>query len=153
LEHFLISLPLPFADELGIECRLGERRRPVDILLRLCAPPDDTSPPMLERIRPFLQTWRDASLPVRAIWPEFDRDVPQTSRMLPSLFFGPRGGLHACSASAERPAILAVLSSLLDDTRARKAAAGLFASIAELPPGGQVFHIGVMLARPTRALR
>src|SRR5262249_49961373 len=139
IERFLTLLPIAVADELVLECRLGGRRRPVDVLVRLSSPPDDLSPPLFEPVRVFMQRWRDAPLPLRDIWIELDRDAPGASPTLPrlllllNLFFGPRGGLHAPDAGALGPQVREALRALLDDTRAREAEAGLFACVAALP--------------------
>jgi hypothetical protein len=153
LARFVASLPVSSADELGLEGRLGARDRPVDVLLRLTAPED--AGPLFASTAPiqrFCRAWRDAPLDVHDIWLEFDRDGTRRS-LLPSLFFAPRGGLSAGASSARCPAILEALSALVGERRAHEAAEGLFPCVARLPDGGRVFHLGVMLARPTRALR
>ncbi len=167
-------LPLELTTFWGLECGLGRSDGMADVLLhtgrdsrghRLL---DGSLPsslealcrrwPVWQALRAFARLWADPGHPfhthIRNIWMEFDTAAALCSEHFddvvrrPCLFFGP----EVKSRDTE------VLLNLIPDMGAAMGRivlerGGLKRFITGLPHGARVFQVGLMLARPTCALR
>ena len=167
----LPSAPIRFW---GFECRLGEHEPSADLLVSITV--DDGGRDALavegldwlaakaERARPwqrvldFCKLWLDPGSSllegVAGIWLEFDVNGAAFDESEPNLFFAPRSGSRSSChedggcfvADVALPVLLGVRATVAQERQLRLC-------FECLPEEAQVFQIGVMLARPSGAVR
>jgi hypothetical protein len=175
-------LPNTVTSFFGFECRLGETAPRADFLLSVLPEPGGAilagrsslgdlpegicRHPVWSRLRAFCSRWTTPGSPlhdrVENIWLEFDVEGSPLPVPVPSVFFGPRGGigppLHDDSVlpSDEAPYRWLTregLASLLGRMVPSHLERGIFDCLDALPAGARVFQVGAMLARPSDAVR
>lgn len=175
-------LPNSVTSFFGFECRLGEAAPRADFLLSATPDPGGSilagtsslgglpdrlyQHPIWSHLRAFSARWTTpgSSLHDRVenVWLEFDVEGPAPPVPVPSVFFGPRGGIRrhprdtSIAPPEEAPYAWVTregLAPLLGHAVPAHVEAGLFACLDALPAGAQVFQVGVMLARPAGAVR
>ena len=123
--------------------------------------------PIWQRILAFCQNWTTPDSPlhnqIHNIWLEFDinhesphpglseastDDIPA-----PSCFLGPKGCNQATAQNFKNSNVAAALRILQDQPLSSAVENNLRRCLAQLPAGASVFQVGVMLARPTEAIR
>jgi hypothetical protein len=164
-----IAATLPPSSNFGFECELGSRAAEADFLVAvipsdgsrsawagaraLAAEPDVTrSHPTWKRIRGFFDGWSRSAAgfePVYDTWLEFDLDDQGSGVPTPSFFFG-FDHLRSENYPAEARALLDLI---LERSLPRGASDRLRACWDALPQKAHIFQVGVMLARPTNAVR
>lgn len=159
---------LPHITPAGFEFRLRPDDPQVDLLQ--CIPAREDAPlhlaehirtrdldvePAWARLRDFCIRWSDASSPlcfaVRDIWLEFDLDDDSTpAAPIPSVFISLNTTFIPANAYA---AVEAALPLLWGDDIPPPLKENIARCFSEMPRGGAVSHIGVMLSRTAGVLR
>jgi hypothetical protein len=169
---------LPIVSEAGFECHLGSSTPRTDFLAAfttlnqgrgalvdgceslaslVCANA------VWRRVHDFCTHWADRKSPlyenVDNVWLEFDLDGQPSEVPEPSFFFGPRGirgeeekpsvpnGISRENNWVTDEALRLLLGNFLPDQVKQK----LLTCFESLPPGGEVFQIGVMLPRKSES--
>jgi hypothetical protein len=165
-------LPAAVAGFFGFECRLGDRAATADFACRVTSlhgghavlagrsaahapPPAWREHPVWDRVGRFCQLWAEPTsalhADVRDLWLEFDvGQAPPPAVPLPSVFFGPPAARDVAAYGwlVER-AIPLLRGAPLPPPTERT----LRRCLDALPAAAWVRHVGLMLARPTDALR
>ncbi|MBN1219837.1 MAG: hypothetical protein JXM69_12990 [Anaerolineae bacterium] len=174
-------LPGAITTFFGFECALGDEMPRADFLTRTTAnevgvsilaghnasaalPDSWQTHPIWQRIHAFCQNWASPASPlhgqVNNIWLEFD--VPSLSYEerglrgeipLPSCFFGPKDCNQATAQKFQNSGVAAALQLLQNQALPPPIETNLLRCLAQLPAEASVFQVGMMLARPTEAIR
>ena len=165
-------LPLAVTGFFGFECPLGENSAKADFECRITRlhgghavlaghsaahvlPPAWREHPVWDRVGRFCQLWAEPSSPfhanVRDLWFEFDVGHARSPEVpLPSVFFGPPPALDAAAYGWMLESAIPLLrGSPLPPPIERT----LRDCLDALPAEASVRHVGLMLARPTDAVR
>jgi hypothetical protein len=177
------ELPGALATGFAVECHLGDRPPHADFLVRVRAsevgrrllagtsardslPARLSDEPAWAGLREFARTWADPAVDPDAntgnVWLEFDIDPGDDGVPIPSVFFSAHHGVpsrlrHQGTARAALDAYGWVTRESLPKVLGRELAPAteqlVFSALDALPPGANVFQIGVMLARPSDVVR
>ena len=159
-----LAATLPPSSNFGFECRLGSASSAADLLLAVI--PSDGSlwawaqrrvegvpaPEGWASVQRFLSDWHGGDPGFRAVydtWLEFDLEEPAGESLVPSFFFG-----FDHKQGENHPDVTEHLLAYLRDaplTDGHRAA--LRRCYGALPPGAQIFQVGLMLSRPVQAVR
>lgn len=175
-------LPNTVTSFFGFECRLGELAPRADFLLSALPEPggailagtssmgglpnDFYRHPVWSHLRDFCHKWTTPGSPlhdrIENIWLEFDVEGEPQPVPVPSIFFGPMGGIgpHLRDDSnfptdedlygwLTREGLASLLGRMVPPLVER----GIFDCLNSLPAGARVFQVGAMLARPSDAVR
>ncbi|MDY7228269.1 hypothetical protein [Hyalangium rubrum] len=161
-----LAATLPPSSNFGFECKLGSPAPTADFLIAVIASDGSRgawaeearqargrrSHPAWEKVQRFLADWERSEggfEPIYDTWLEFDMDGQDSEEPVPSFFFGfdhTRNDNYpdTTRTMVERLRAAPLPSAGLDT---------LSACFKELPQRAQVFQIGLMLSRPTDAVR
>ena len=153
-------------DFFGFEAHLGRAEATVDTLVcikaatggreRLAATLPRQGDAWREDLHAFMAAWMDPATPwaerVENIWLECDLVAPQLPQPAPSLFFGAYRLVGPDEPDLMR-ALLRASAMLRGGSLDPDCAALALRVLRLLPPGGAIFQIGQMMARPGAPLR
>jgi len=158
------ELPGGLTSFFGFECRLGHEDRRADFLVRTRVdggelehlagglPDRLLQHPVWTRVREYARQLSAPASPSRhdfdRLWLEFDVDRAPAGIPLPSVFLGQRA-----DSRPDREAILAAIALLRGTAVTDAAASHLRHCVDSLPRGATLFAVGLMLARPSAAVR
>ena len=159
-------LPAAMTRYFGFECRLGDALPTADFVLRIDGPGEQwqaleqyasvRDAPAWGRIGSFVAGRNDPQSAWRGcidnMWLEFDL-ASRDGSALPSVFFGTDRLVAREGASLAFEWVKASISALQGQPLQPARARVLGAIVAALPPGAQIFQVGMMLSRADAPLR
>lgn len=176
IHNLLKLLPAELSSLFGFECRLAKNENTVDFLLctrhsqvgaqilngthpQIKLPEKLLTNSVWQRIHTFADHWTQANSllgeKVDNICLEFDIDQEIPDIPVPSFFIGTKNTLQETSQPNQYYQWVdeSVLALMLEKQLAADVKSKLLECVTNVPNGGRIFHIGLMLARTSNSVR